>query len=81
MTLEFGVAVKLLDEYMEILKQELLFAMAKRKPESTKGMSQEIVTIKKELDKAAQERMKSSRIHRRHTSSSSVVAVPAAANR
>jgi hypothetical protein len=81
MTLEFGVSVKLLDEHIEILKQELLFAMAKRKPESTMRMSQEIITIKKELDKAVQERMRLSRIYRRHTSSSSnVVAVPAAAN-
>ena len=82
MTLEFGVSVKLLDEHIEILKQELLFAMAKRKPESTMRMNQEIITIKKELDKAVQERMRLSRIYRRHTSSSSnVVAVPAAANR
>ena len=81
MTLEFGVSVKLLDEHIEILKQELLFAMAKRKPESTMRMSQEIITIKKELDKAVQERMRLSRIHRRQTSSSNVVAVPAAANR
>ena len=28
MTLEFDVAVKALDEHVEILKQELLFAMA-----------------------------------------------------
>jgi hypothetical protein len=78
MTLEFGVSVKLLDEHIEILKQELLFAMAKRKPESTTRMSQEIITIKKELDKAVQERMRLSRIHRRQTSIRNVVAVPAA---
>jgi hypothetical protein len=81
MTLEFGVSVKLLDEHIEILKQELLFAMAKRKPESTKRMSQEIIAIKKELDKAVQERMRLSRIYRRHPISSTVVAVPATANR
>jgi hypothetical protein len=81
MTLEFGVSVKLLEEYIEILKQELLFAMAKRKPERTVRMSQEIITIKKELDKAVQERMRLSRIYRRHTISSNVVAVPATANR
>jgi hypothetical protein len=77
MTLEFEVAVKVLDEHIETLKQELLFAMAERKPESTMRMTQEIIIIKRELDKAIQERMKLSRIYSRHTSSS-VVAVPAA---
>lgn len=77
MTLEFEVAVKVLDDYIETLKQELLFAMAERKPESTMRMTQEIIIIKRELDKAIQERMKLSRIYSRHTSSS-VVAVPSA---
>jgi len=76
MTLEFGVAVKALGEYIEILKQELLFAMAKRKPEST--MSHEIITIRRELDKAIQERMKLSRIYTSYNSSSVVADVPAA---
>jgi hypothetical protein len=78
MTLEFGVAVKALGEYIEILKQELLFAMAKRKPESTMRMSHEIITIRRELDKAIQERMKLSRIYTSYNSSSVVAAVPAA---
>jgi hypothetical protein len=60
MTLEFGEAVKALEERIEILKQDLLFLMAERKPEST--MTQ-IITIKKELDKAVQERMKLSQIY------------------
>jgi hypothetical protein len=77
MTLEFRVAIRVLDEYIEILKQELLFAMAERKPEGTMRMSQEIITIKRELDKAIQERMKLSHIYSSHNSSS-VVAVPAA---
>jgi hypothetical protein len=34
MSLEFGEAVKVLDEHIEILKQDLLFLMAERKPES-----------------------------------------------
>ena len=76
MTLEFEVAVKVLDDYIETLKQELLFAMAERKPESTTRMTQEIIIIKRELDEAIQERMKLSRIYSRHTSSR-VVAVPA----
>jgi hypothetical protein len=62
MTLEFGVAVKALGEYIETLKQELLFAMAEHKPEKRRMMAQEITTIKRELDKAIQERMKLSQI-------------------
>ena len=54
MTLEFEQAVKALEEYIGILKQNLLFLMAERKPES---MTQ-IITIKRELDKAIEERMK-----------------------
>ena len=76
MTLEFEVAVKVLDDYIEMLKQELLFAMAERKPESKMRMTQEIITIKRELDKAIQERMELSRIYSRPTSSN-VIAVPA----
>jgi len=73
MTLEFVEAVKALEEHIEILKQNLLFLMAERKPEST---ITQIITIKKELDKAIQERMKLRQIYYNHTSSS-VVTVPA----
>jgi len=48
MTLEFEQAVKALEEYIEILKQNLLFLMAERKPES---MTQ-VIAVKRELDKA-----------------------------
>jgi hypothetical protein len=65
MTLEFGEAVKALDEEIAILKQNLLFLMAERKPESM--MTQKIVSIKRELDKAVQERMKLSQNYSRHT--------------
>jgi hypothetical protein len=61
MTLEFEQAVKVLDEHIEILKLELLFLMAQRKPESMMA-TQKIITIKRELDKAVQERMKLSQI-------------------
>ena len=61
MTLEYEEAVKALDEHIEILKQDLLFLMAERKPESM--MTRKIITIKRELDKAVQERMKLSRIY------------------
>jgi hypothetical protein len=52
--------VKVLEEHIEILKHNLLFLMAERKPESTKT---QINTIKRELDKAVQERMKLSHIY------------------
>jgi hypothetical protein len=61
MTLEFGEAVRALEEHIEILKQNLLFLMAEHKPESTM-LTQKIITIKRELDKAIQERMKLSQI-------------------
>jgi predicted nucleotide-binding protein (sugar kinase/HSP70/actin superfamily) len=74
-TLEFGEAVRALEEHIEILKQNLLFLMAeRRKPEST-VLTQKIITIKRELDKAVQERMKLSQIYSRPNSS---VVVPAA---
>jgi S-adenosylmethionine:tRNA-ribosyltransferase-isomerase (queuine synthetase) len=74
MTLEFEEAVKVLEEHIEILKHNLLFLMAERKPESL-VMAQKIITMKRELDKAVQERMKLSQIYSRHNSS---VATPAA---
>jgi predicted nucleotide-binding protein (sugar kinase/HSP70/actin superfamily) len=74
MTLEFGEAVRALEEHIEILKQNLLFLMAEHKPESTM-LTQKIITIKRELDKAVQERMKLSQIYSRPNSS---VVVPAA---
>jgi hypothetical protein len=63
MAIESGEKIKVLDEYMQILKQELLFSMAERerKPEST--MTHKIITIKRELDKAVQEKMRLSRIY------------------
>jgi hypothetical protein len=74
MTLEFEEAVKVLEEHIEILKHNLLFLMAESKPESLM-MTQKIITMKRELDKAVQERMKLSQIYCRHNSS---VATPAA---
>ena len=72
MTLEFEEAVRALDEHIAILKQNLIFLMAERKPESIM-MSQKIITIKRELDKAVQERMKLSQIYSRHNSSGVVI--------
>jgi hypothetical protein len=76
MTLEFEEAVKALDEHIEILKQNLLFLMAERKPESM-IMTQKIITIKRELDKAIQERMKLSQVYYRHTNNITVSAARA----
>jgi hypothetical protein len=75
MTLKLEEMLKALEEHIEILKQDLLFLMAERKPESV--MTQRIITIKRELDKAVQERMNLSQGYCRHKNSSSV-AVPAA---
>ena len=63
MALESGEKIKVLDEYIEILKQDLFFSMAerKRKPENT--MTHSIITIKRELDKAVQEKMRLSQIY------------------
>jgi hypothetical protein len=69
MTLEFGEAVSVLDEHIQILKQDLLFLMAERKPEGMK--IQEIITIKRELDRAVQERMKLSQIYCRNNNNNS----------
>jgi hypothetical protein len=63
MALESEEKIKVLDEHIEILKQDLIFSMAerKRKPENT--MTHDIITTKQELDKAVQERMKLSQIY------------------
>jgi hypothetical protein len=61
MTLEFGETIKALEEHIETLKLNLLFLMAERKPEGMM-MTRKIITIKRELDKAVQERMKLSQI-------------------
>lgn len=63
MALESKDKIKELDEYIEILKQDLFFSMAegKLKPENTN--THKIIAIKQELDKAAQEKMTLSRIH------------------
>jgi hypothetical protein len=72
MILEFEESVKALDKQIAILKQNLLFLMAERKPES---MMTQIVAIKRELDKAVQERMKLSQIYYRHTNNSITASV------
>ena len=58
MALESHEKIKALDEYMEILKQDLLFSMAERKLEPENASTRIIVTTKRELDNAVQEKMR-----------------------
>lgn len=76
MALESGVKIKVLDEYIETLKQDLLFSMAERKLKSENRNSHTITRIKRELDKAAQERMRLSQIH--HSKVNNSIALTAA---
>jgi len=76
MALESGVKIKVLDEYIETLKQDLLFSMAERKLKSENRNSHTITRIKRELDKAAQERMRLSQIH--HSNINNSIALTAA---
>jgi hypothetical protein len=63
MALESGKKIRVLDEYIVILKQELLFSMAERKRKPENSMTHDIITIKRELDKAVQEKMRLSQIY------------------
>jgi sulfur relay (sulfurtransferase) DsrC/TusE family protein len=75
MTLGLEHAVKLLEEHIEILKQNLRFFVANYKVE----YASKIITIKRELDKAVQERMKLSEIYYCPNINNNRVAVSAAA--
>jgi hypothetical protein len=48
-----------LEEHIEILKQNLLFLMVEHKPDNPT----QIITVKRELDKAVQEKMKLSQVY------------------
>jgi hypothetical protein len=61
MALGFEQLIKLLEEHIEVLKQNLRFFVANYKVE----YMSKIITIKRELDKAVQERMKLSEIYYR----------------
>ena len=76
MALESEEKIKLLEEYIEILKHDLLFLMAecKRKPENT--MTHKIIKIKQELDRVVQEKMRRSQIC--HSSISNRIALTVA---
>jgi hypothetical protein len=59
MALEFEQAIKALEWHIKILKQNLRFFTVNYKAEYTT----QIITIKRELDKAVQARMKLSQIY------------------
>ncbi len=75
MALGFEQAVKWLEGHIEILKQNLHFFVANYRVEYTS----KIITIKRELDKAVQVRMKLSEICYRPNNNNNRVAVSAAA--
>ncbi len=68
--------VKLLEEYIEILKQDLLFLMAERKRKSQNTLNHKIITTKQELDRVIKEKMRLSQIC--HSSINSRIALSAA---
>ena len=76
MALESDGKVKLLDEYTEILKQDLLFLMAERKRKSENTISHKIITTKQELDRVVKENMRLSRICHSSINNRIAVAVP-----
>jgi hypothetical protein len=76
MALESGEKIKLLDEYIEILKHDLLFLMAERKRKSESIMTPQIITIKEELDRVVQEKMRLSQICHSNINNSMTLTVP-----
>ena len=57
---ELEETVEVLEEHIEVLKQNLLFLMAECK--AKRKINKRIITIKGELDKAVQKRMKLNQI-------------------
>ena len=76
MALESEAKIKALDEYIETLKQDLLFSMAERKLKSENTNTHTITRIKRELDKAAEERMRLNQIY--HSNINNSIALTAA---
>ena len=76
MALELDEKIKLLDEYIEMLKNDLLFLMAERKRKSQNTLNHKIITTKQELDRVIKEKMRLSQI--RHSSINSRIALAAA---
>jgi hypothetical protein len=81
MSLEFEEALKALDERIEILKHNLLFLTAQHKIQRglvDTNSSQKVISLKRELDKCVQERMKLSQIYHGDKDASPVDAISAA---
>jgi hypothetical protein len=76
MALESDKKIKLLDEYIEMLKQDLLFLMAERKRKSENTMNHKIITIKQELDRGIEEKMRLSQICHSNINNRIALAVP-----
>ena len=77
MALESEDKIKALDEYIETLKQDLLFSMAERKLKPENTNTHTITIIKRELDKATQERMRLNQIYCGRTNSIALTAASA----
>ena len=76
MALELDEKIKLLDEYFEILKNDLLFLMAERKRKSQNNLNHKIIITKQELDRVVKEKMRLSQIC--HSSINSSISLAAA---
>ena len=76
MALEADEKVKLLDEYIEILKQDLLFLMAECKRKSQITLNHKIITTKQELDRVIKEKMRLSQICHSTINNRIALAVP-----
>ena len=76
MALESDEKIKLLDEYIEMLKHDLLFLMAERKRKSQNTLNHKIITTKQELDRVIKEKMRLSQIC--HSSINNRIALAAA---
>ena len=76
MALEADEKVKLLDEYIEILKQDLLFLMAECKRKSQITLNHKIITTKQELDRVIKEKMRLSQICHSNINNRIALAVP-----
>jgi hypothetical protein len=77
MALESNDKLKLLDEYIEILKQDLLFLMAERKRKSENTLNHKIITTKQELDRVIKEKMRLSQICHSNVNNRIALTVPA----
>jgi D-hexose-6-phosphate mutarotase len=78
MALEAGENIKLLEEYIDSLRQDLLFLMAERKRKPENMVTPKIITIKQELDRLVQEKMRLSQIC--HSNISNRIALTTAAS-